>query len=87
VRASCRSPPAEIIKSLGQHLPRSLWLLGGQHAVTMVFELFGWCLYHDGGRIERPPEMLSGVTAADRQPVMIQHLVVQRIDQIELLGK
>ena len=70
------SPPTEIVKSLGQHLPRVLWLLGGQHAIAMMFELFGRRLGGDGRCIERPTQMLSGMTAADRQPVVVQHFVV-----------
>ena len=32
---------AKSSKASARHLPRVLWLIGGQHAITMMFELLG----------------------------------------------
>src|SRR5665213_1905015 len=84
---SCGGPPCKFVIGVGEQAARLSRLFGREHAGAVIFEKIN---RHAGGRrrgIERPSQVLARVASANRQPMMGEHLVVERVDQRELLRK
>src|ERR1700754_2423733 len=62
-------------------------LFGGEEALAPVFQLRCRPPAVMRSRIERPAEMLSGVTQPNAQAVMAAYFFIERADVRELLGK
>ena len=62
-------------------------LIGREYASAMVLENF-WRSYRCRRRmIERPAKVLARMAAADRQAVVVQHFIVEAIDQPMLINQ
>src|SRR5260221_372023 len=59
-------------------------LIGSQHAASVRLQYLNGCFGRDGCRVERPTKMLASVAATDRLTVMVQHFLIEGVDQLEL---
>ena len=60
-------------------------LIGRENASAMIFENFWRCRRCRRRLIERPAKVLACMPSPDRQAVVVQHLVVETIDQPVLI--
>src|SRR4029079_2834778 len=84
-RVSCRGSPGKIVERLREITARMRWLVGRENAAAMILENFRWSGCRCCRVLERPAEILACMPAADLGPVVVQHFIVETIDQSVLI--
>src|SRR5512144_1293317 len=84
-RASCRRSPGKIVERFREITARMRRLIGRENASAMVLENFRRRCRCHRRLIERPAKMLARMAAADRQAVVVQHFIVEAMDQPMLI--